>query len=141
MQMVTAGKTALYKQGEIMTERKRNSLTDPHKFALRDWMIKQQQAGTVYESLITLTAAAQGEHGFLITLENMRGIQESTGIYLLKRKRKVTIAYKDLAEKVRDFDARISSIELTLQAFLDLTAKDFTLRKTDNQPQFCREVR
>lgn len=90
-----------------MTEKNRkNSLSDQNKFALRDWMVKQQTAGAVYASVAALAAAAQQAHAFKITAENMRSLQISAGINLVKQKNKVP-EIGDLFERVEMLDAAV----------------------------------
>ena len=87
-----------------MTEKARkNSLSDQQKFALRDWMMQQQTAGAIYANVVAMTAAAQEAHSFRITTENMRSLQISSGINLVKQKNK--------APEIGDLFARLEALE------------------------------
>ena len=86
-----------------MTEKKKNSLTDAQKFALRDWMAQQQAAGAIYDNVVAMTIAAQEAHSFRITTENMRSLQVSTGINLVNQKNR--------APEIGDLFARLEALE------------------------------
>lgn len=87
-----------------MTEKNRkNSLSDQNKFALRDWMAQQQTAGAIYANVVALAVAAQQAHAFKITAENMRSLQISSGINLVKQKNK--------APEIGDLFARLEALE------------------------------
>lgn len=87
-----------------MTEKARkNSLSDQQKFILRDWMVHQKKDDVVYASAAALTVAAQEWHRFKITVENMRSLQISSGINLVKQKNK--------AQEIGDLFARLEALE------------------------------
>ena len=98
-----------------MTEKARkNSLSDQNKFALRDWMAQQQTAGAIYANVVAMTAAAQEAHSFRITTENMRSLQISSGINLVKQKNK--------APEIGDLFARLEALEEKVQRIDDVEA-------------------
>lgn len=87
-----------------MTEKTRkNSLSDQQKFALRDWMVQQKTVGAIYDNVPALATAAQQAHSFWITTENMRSLQISSGINLVKQKNK--------APEIGDLFARLEALE------------------------------
>ena len=115
-----------------MTEKKTNRLTDTQKFQLRDWVLDRQKEGAIYDDLQAFLDAAKGIFTFPLTVENMRSIQESSGINLLKRKRKELVDYAELVEKVRALEERFNKWEAE---WMTPTKSLFPM------PDICREVR
>lgn len=96
-----------------MTEKKKNSLTDAQKFALRDWLIEQEKNGITYANMTELTKAAQAAHDFPITACNMYNLQSSANVFLIQQKQKKVSEFADLEE----IKAKLNTLDM-VQAML-----------------------